>query len=180
ERLAIFTCLNDRIVELRNKLTMSGTGWAGDRAKLASDPYLDPLPAVYRSPGRIWPQDAWHTAISGNALGYASQEQAFALATLFAAIAHMEQLQAIENAKAATLGDLAFAGPLTASERRADLKILAELSVKNGGMRISALDFLRDAASAGYRLSEKAKNKNLSEQRNYRGECVREPAYPAR
>src|SRR5438270_3394409 len=65
ERLAITGCLEPRLAELRDELIKDRPSWPGSRAKFAHDILRSDFPAVYRTPNRAWPTDAWQTAHTG-------------------------------------------------------------------------------------------------------------------
>ena len=92
ERLTITECLTGRIIDLRDKLTTLGNDWTADHVKLAQDVYIDAFPAVYRSPGRTWAQEAWHTATNNDGLNYAPAEQVSQLASHYSSVAQMKQV----------------------------------------------------------------------------------------
>jgi hypothetical protein len=88
----------------------------------------------------------------------------------------MERTQAEEVDTAATLGDLAFAGPISADERRSNLKVVAKLDALDARLLFQAQELLAEARKARITPDPQAVNELLKQQRSYRGSCVRAPA----
>lgn len=179
ERLAINACLAPRLAELRDELLMDQAIWPGSRAHFAKDLYNPGFPSVYRTPNRTWSKAAWETASDGETLGHFGADRASQFADLFAAVSSLERGQAEEGETAALLGDLAFPGPITAAERRANLKLVAKLDGLNARIIFASRQILENAAKAGVKPDAKKMKVSLDQQRSYRGNCVREPAKPA-
>ncbi len=153
--------------------------WPGSRASFANDIYNPMFPPVYRTPNRTWPKDAWETALNGEALGHFRPERVAQLAALFDEISGLQRSQSEELNLAASLGDLAFPGPISAAERRANLKLVAKLGALNARIVFQSRLVLKDATDAGLSPDRKQLKANLDQQRSYRGNCVRGPAKPA-
>lgn len=179
ERLAINDCLEPRLAELRDELIKGGPMWAGSRAIFANDIYNPVFPPVYRTPNRTWPMDAWETALNGEVLGHFRPERVAKFAAMFDEASSLQRSQAEELDLAASLGDLAFPGPISASERRANLKLVAKLGAVNARIVFQSRQLLKDAAAAGLAPNPEQLKKNLDQQRRYRGSCVHLPARPA-
>lgn len=179
ERLAINDCLEPRLAELRDELTKGGPMWTGSRAGFANDIYNPVFPPVYRTPNRSWPKNAWETAINGEILGHFRPERVAQFAALFDEFSSLQRSQSEELDLAASLGDLAFTGPISAAERRANLKLIAKLGAVNARIVFQSRRALKDAADAGLSPDADHLNDNLDQQRRYRGNCVRGPAKPA-
>ena len=94
---------------------------------------------------------------------------------MFDVIALMEQIQAEEVRTAEDLGDLTFPGPMSAAERRADLKIVTKLDSLDTRMLYLAELLLDDANAAEIKPDPKDLPEEIDQQRSYRGSCVREP-----
>ena len=179
ERLAINTCLQPRLAELRDELLKDQANWPGSRANFAKDLYNPGFPSVYRTPNRTWSRAAWETASNGETLGHFGAERVTQFANLFDAASTLERGQAEEAETAASLGDLAFPGPISATERRANLKLVAKLDALNARIMFESRQILDDAAKARVIPDAKLMKENLDQQRSYRGNCVRAPAMPA-
>ena len=179
ERLAINDCLELRLAELRDELIEGEPVWTGSRAGFANDIYNQAFPPVYRTPNRPWPKDAWETAQNGEVLGHFRPQRVAEFAALFDEFSGLQRSQSEELDVAASLGDLAFPGPMSAAERRANLKLVAKLSALNARMVFQSEVVLKNAANAGLSPDPKHLKENLDQQRRYRGNCVREPAQPA-
>lgn len=179
ERLAINDCLEPRLAELRDELIKAEPMWTGSRARFASDIYHQAFPPVYRTPNRPWPKDAWETALNGETLGHFRPERVAELAAIFDEISGLQRSQSEELNVAASLGDLAFPGPMSASERRENLKLVAKLSALNARIVFQSEVVLKNAADAGLSPDRKLLKENLDQQRRYRGNCVRGPAKQA-
>ncbi len=72
--------------------------------------------------------------MSGETLDHFSAERVEEFSALHDAVDELYQTQAEEIQAAATLGDLAFAGPINPADRRADLKTVARLDALNARM----------------------------------------------
>ena len=179
ERLAINDCLEPRLAELRDELIKGEPMWTGNRARFANDIYNPVFPPVYRTPNRTWPKDAWETALNGEILGHFRPERVAQFAALFDEISSLQRSQSEELDLAASLGDLAFPGLISAAERRANLKLVAKLGAVNARMVFQSREVLKNAADAGLSPNPEQLKKNLDQQRRYRGNCVRGPAKPA-
>ena len=176
ERLAINNCLEPRLAELRDELVKDEPMWAGSRARFANDIYHPAFPPVYRTPNRPWPKDAWETALNGETLGHFRPERVAKFAALFDEVSGLERSQSEELDLAASLGDLAFPGPISAAERRANLKLVAKLGALNARIVFQSRLLLNNAADAGLSPDPQQLKASLDQQRSYRGNCVREPA----
>lgn len=179
ERLAINSCLEPRLAELRDELIKAEPLWTGSRARFASDIYHQAFPPVYRTPNRPSPKNAWETALNGETLGHFRPERVAELAAIFDEISGLQQSQSEELNVAASLGDLAFPGPMSTSERRENLKLVAKLSALNARIVFQSEVVLRNAADAGLSTDRKLLKENLDQQRRYRGNCVRASAMRA-
>src|SRR5438045_5510555 len=127
ERIAIDRCLRPRLGELRDELLKSEPVWPGSRAHFANDIYKSAFPSVYRTPARPWLQASWLMAMNGEALSHFKPDRAQQFAQLFDHVASLEKMQTEELDTDATLGDLAFSGPISAAQRRSNLKVVARL-----------------------------------------------------
>ena len=179
ERLAINDCLEPRLAELRDELIKGEPMWTSSRARFETDIYHQAFPPVYRTPNRPWPKNAWETALNGETLGHFRPKRVAQFAALFDEVSGLQRSQAEELDVAASLGDLAFAGPISASERRANLKLVAKLSALNARIVFQSQVVLKNAADAELSPDPKYLRENLDQQRRYRGNCVRGLAKPA-
>lgn len=174
DRLAIDPCLRPRLAELRDQLLKNEPTWPGSRANLANDLFKSDFPAVYRTPGRPWKQASWAMAQSGGVLEHFQPDRALQLAGLFDTVAILKQYQSEEENAAETLGDLAFPGPITPAERRANLKVVARLNALDVRILFTTQILIDGAHAAGIR-ADRSTIKDLSDQqRTYRGTCVRD------
>jgi len=176
ERFAIDPCLRPRLGELRDELLKTGSNWPGSRAYFANDLYKSNFPSVYRTPDRPLIQASWLTALNGEVLGHFQPDRVQQFALLFDEVASLERTQAEEVGMAATLGDLAFAGPISVAERRSNLKAVAKLDALDARMLFEAQVLLKDARKAGMTPDPQSVREGVDQQRSYRGSCVREPA----
>jgi hypothetical protein len=179
ERFAIDPCLRPRLSELRDELLRAGPNWPGSRARFANDLYKSNFPSVYRTPDRPLVQAAWLTALNGEVLGHFQPDRVEQLAMLFDEVGSIERTQTEEVDTAATLGDLAFSGPISESDRRSDLKVVARLDALDARMLFEARVFLKDARKAGITPDPGVVGESIDQQRSYRGPCVRRPALGA-
>lgn len=175
ERLAINNCLEPRLAELRDELINGGAIWTGSQARFADDIYKPLFPPVYRTPNRPWTTDSWETALNGQVLGHFQPERVAQFASLFDSVSTLRRSQSEELDLAASLGDLAFSGPISVAERRANLKLVAKLVALNARIIFLSREMLKDAQKAGISPNQKLLKESLAEQRRYRGNCVRGP-----
>ncbi len=176
ERLAINDCLEPRLAELRDELLKSDPMWAGNPALFANDIYHPAFPPVYRTPNRPWPNDAWETVLNGETLLHFRPDRVATFAALFDEIAGLRRSQSEELDQAALLGDLAFSGPISTAERRANLKLVADLAALNARIVFQSRVLLEIAADSGLSADPEVLKENLDQQRRYRGNCVRSRA----
>ena len=176
ERFAIDPCLRPRLAELRDQLLKAGPEWRGSQAQFANDVYQSGFPSVYRTPNRPWMQSSWRTALGGETLDHFNAQRVQQFSTLHDSIEMLDQTQAEEVQAAATLGDLAFAGPISAADRRADLKTVAKLDGLDARILYLAHLLFHEAGEAGIRADPEAIRQQIAQQRDYRGACVRGPA----
>ena len=172
ERLAINDCLEPQLAKLRDELNKSESMWAGSRARFLNDIYNPVFPPVYRTPNRPWPKDAWETALNGETISHFRPERVAELAALYREFAGLQRSQSEELDLAASLGDLAFPGPISAAERRANLKLVAKLGALNSRIVFQSRLVLEKAAGAGLSPDRKYLSESLDQQRRYRGNCV--------
>jgi hypothetical protein len=175
ERFAIDPCLRPRLGELRDQLMTRGEQWSGSRASLANDVYRSGFPSVYRTPNRPWRQAAWRTALSGETLGHFSADRVQEFSALHDTLDELNQTQAEEVQASITLGDLAFTGPISASDRRTNLKTVAKLDELDARILFLARLLFDEARQAGIRADTKSVRQSIAQQRAYRGACVTTP-----
>lgn len=175
ERFAIDPCLRPRLGELRDQLLMTGDQWPGSTATFANDVYRSGFPSVYRTPKRPWSQAAWRTALSGEALGHFRPSRVQEFSTLHDTLDELNQTQAEEVQAAISLGDLAFSGPISATDRRANLKTVAKLDELDARMLYLARLLIDEARAGGIRPDPQVSRDHVAQQRNYRGSCVKSP-----
>ena len=175
ERLAIDPCLRPRLAQLRDQLLTDDPVWRASRAYFANDLYKSGFPSVYRTPARPWSAASWLTALNGEVLGHFKPARAQVFAELFGQVASLDRIQAQEVDTAASLGDLAFAGPISAAERRANLKVVAKLDALDARLSFESQLLLTEARQAGMAPTRRAVKEALDQQRAYRGTCVRQP-----
>lgn len=176
ERFAIEPCLRPRLAELRDQLLKSGPEWPGSKAQFANDVYRSGFPSVYRTPNRPWKQAAWRTALNGEALSHFSADRVQQFSALHDTIDMLDQTQGEEVKATTMLGDLAFAGPISATDRRANLKTVATLDALDARILYLAHLLFDEARKAGISADPELVRKQIKQQRDYRGACVREPA----
>jgi hypothetical protein len=176
ERFAIDPCLKTRLAELRDSLLLDRPIWPGSRASFANDVYKSGFPSVYRTPNRPWLQESWNTALNGEVLNHFKPDRVRQFAFIFDDVALLEQTQADEVATSSDLGDLAFAGRMSAQERRTNLKLVARLDALDARMLFLAQVLLDNAREAGVVPDPQELRQTLDEQRSYRGACVRSVA----
>ena len=150
--------------------------WPGSRAFFANDVYKSGFPSVYRTPSRTWVEPSWRTALSGEVLVHFNPDRAQQFASLFSVVDLLERNQAEEMDTAATLGDLAFTGPITPADRRVNLKAVAKLDALDARILFEARSLLEDARKAGIRPDPLIVQKAINQQRAYRGPCVQSPS----
>lgn len=176
ERFAIEPCLRPRLAQLRDELLKSGSEWLGSRAQFANDVYRSGFPGVYRTPNRPWGQASWRTALNGETLAHFSAGRVQQFSALHDTIEMLDQTQSEEVRSATTLGDLAFAGPISATDRRANLKTVAVLDALDARMLYLAHLLFQEARKAGISPDPGLVRQQTNQQRDYRGACVRAPA----
>lgn len=175
ERYAIDPCLRPRLAELRDELMRNDPTWPGSRATFANDYYKSGFPSVYRTPNRPWPQATWLTALDGGVIGHFKPDRVSELSSIFDDVALLARIQAEEADSAETLGDLAFAGPITSAERRANLKLVAKLDALDARMRAISKTLINESRAAGIGPDRSAMKSYIDQQRAYRGACVGDP-----
>jgi hypothetical protein len=175
ERFAIDPCLRPRLGELRDQLLTTGEHWSGSRASLANDVYRSGFPSVYRTPDRPWRQASWRTALNGETLGHFSAKRVQEFSALHDTLDELYQTQAQEVDAASSLGDLAFAGPISAIDRRANLKTVTRLDALDARMLFLARLLFDEARQAGIKPDTKSVQQAIAQQRAYRGACVTTP-----
>ena len=174
DRFAIDPCLRPRLAELRDQLMNVGPTWPGSRVELANDLFKSGFPPVYRTPGRPLAQASWQNAQTSGVIGHFHADRAQQLGGLFDTVALIKQAQSEEEHMSESLGDLAFAGPISAAERRADLKTVASLDALDARIVFTAHLLVDDARKAGIGADPKSLKQLLDQQRSYRGACVRD------
>jgi hypothetical protein len=175
ERLAIDHCLQPRLAELRDQLRESGPNWTGSRATFANDVYHSGFPSVYRTPNRPWSQASWRTALNGGTLDHFSAKRVEEFSRLHDTVDELYQTQAQEVDAAESIGDLAFAGPISTTDRRANLKTVARLDALDARMLFLARLLFEEAGQAGIGPDPAAVQQAIAQQSAYRGSCVTPP-----
>ena len=174
ERYAIDPCLRPRLAELRDELMRNDPTWPGSRARFAKDFYKSEFPSVYRTPNRGWSQATWLTALDGGVIGHFKPDRVEQLSASFADVAILDRIQTEEADESETLGDLAFAGPITPAERRANLKRVAKLDALDARMLAISKTLINDSRAAGIGPDRAELKQLVDQQRAYRGNCVRD------
>jgi hypothetical protein len=180
ERSAIEPCLRPRLAELRDQLLKNDSTWPGSRVKLADDVFKSGFPSVYRTPGRAWALASWQNAQTSGVMAHFQPDRAQQLGGLFDTVSLLKQGQSEEEGISESLGDLAFSGPISSAERRANLKTVARLDAIDARIRFDAMVLIHDAHSAGIGPDAGELKQLLGQQRSYRGACVRSPERPTR
>lgn len=175
ERYAIDPCLRPRLAELRDELMRNDPTWPGSRARFAKDFYKSGFPSVYRTPNRGWSQATWLTALDGGVIGHFKPDRVEQLSASFGDVAILDRIQTEEADESETLGDLAFAGPITPAERRTNLKLVAKLDALNARMLAISKRLIDDTRDAGISPDRAELRHLVDQQRTYRGACVRDP-----
>jgi len=175
DRFAIDPCLRPRLAELRDQLMSDGPTWPGSRVKLADDLFKSGFPPVYRTPGRPWAEASWQNAQTSGVIGHFRPDRAQQLGALFDTVAMIKQAQSEEEHMSESLGDLAFAGPISSAERRANLKTVASLDALDARIAFTAHILVDEARKAGIGPDRQYLKQLADQQRSYRGACVRYP-----
>jgi hypothetical protein len=128
---------------------------------------------VYRTPVRPWIETSWHTAQNGDTLSHFDPDRVQQLAALFDDVDALRDAQAEEVKASEDLGDLAFAGPITAAERRSHLKTVAKLDALDSRILYLVQVLRSDARNANITPDPNSVRDAIRQQRAYRGACVK-------
>ena len=176
ERRIIQPCLQGKIRELADKLTLNDGKWSASPMMVSSAQYDNVLPSAYRAPSRLFLSDAWTTAMADGTVNHLKAERVQQYSALYNQVAHMGQLQEEEQKAGASLTPLSFDGRLDDRSRAEMIARLAEVDRINSLMALiggQIIDALRDL-KLGYDKSEVSKTAKeiMTAQRGHRGTCV--------
>ena len=184
ERLSVEDCLRDRIKELAAKLNSSNGRWSANPMPLARgvkwSPHWDnhSMARVYSAPLRGWSQDVWDTAKSTGVLDHMGHDEVALYSAAYGEIAAIREFQGEELPLESKLTFLSVDQRLDNSSRIGALGTLGQLDMLN--TTISGLSSLLIDQIKGMHLRvdrsafSSALSAMITEQRNYRGRCVKD------
>jgi hypothetical protein len=175
ERLILEKCLSDRIAHVSAKLAGVRGQWSADRLTPRAAGLNRALPVVYRTPKRPWVTDAWQVAVSSATPQDIPRNRVSAYSKLYNAIANLQQTNEQEYALAARLGPLATDRSLNSQQAYDAQVTLSELDAMNNRIVINAHQFLNGlkAMRLGYRANDREAAVFIAQQRQLRGNCVK-------
>jgi hypothetical protein len=183
ERLAMETCLRDRIGELARRLRPSEGRWSGDPMPLGPGARLTPhwdersIGRVYAVPLRGWPEDAWDTAKSSGVVDHMSRHEVASYSAVYAEIQAIHDFQGQELLLESKLSFLSADQKLGNGFRTDALETLGQLDALNStiaGLSSLIIDQMKNLHLHvdGARVSDDLKQ-SIDSERQYRGACVR-------
>ena len=132
ERVAIRTCLTDRLRELANGLAAGRSRWTALPANLSFGATEPALRKLYDAPTRNWLTDAYDEAVAQGDLKELNPEQRFGLASMYGQIRGMARLHVEEKELEAKLAPLQYNPALSSAERNSLISTIARLDQVNG------------------------------------------------
>lgn len=138
ERIALRTCLKERLADLASDLGSGRTDWGTMRMAPADGDDRMAFDRLYRTPSRPWVSTEYEGSIASGALDTLSSERTSLLAASYNQIERMRELNAEEEQLANRLAALQFGTPLSGPERNELLATLTRLDYLNGVMVLVA------------------------------------------
>lgn len=180
ERLVIEPCLKSRLRELNEKLAANANPWRGTPAQLGKVQVAGTraFPAVYRTPSREWPTNAWTTATASGVLLHMDRARVAQFGDIYSQIRNLGDAQDAEETIAPNLSFLASDQRLEPATRVAAQTVLAQLDTHNE-MIVTIAHQMLDAVRAlrlGYSPADISRSSAevVNVQRAYRGACARD------
>lgn len=185
ERLAVQPCLKGQLAALMRQLLASHGDWkampmAVNMTGLSQTTQAARrvFPVAYRSPERLWLQDAFETAQANGALNHLSDASVAEYAEIYTRGRTILQLRHQENEAATLLAALAFEAKLAPAARIELMAARGRIDHSNSYIENSARqaveklrDVLKDVPAERRRAGIAER---LSGQREFRGTCVRD------
>lgn len=131
ERVAIRTCLTDRLRDLANGLVNRRVHWIPLRGVQTLGSTEPALGSMYRVPSRVWVTDAYDEALAQGDLKNLSLDQRAGLVPLYAQIKYMSELNVEEQRLTTELAPLQFDPALSDAEKNSLIAIIARLDQIN-------------------------------------------------
>lgn len=179
ERLAIQSCLTNRLSEVARRLDAAGLAWRGmpEHFGGAQVYYSNVLPVVYRPPAHNVPIQGWANALANGTLNHLSTDRAEVLGAAYSFDEQFQTDQRQESVAIAKLSPLALDRTLSPDERLQMLQVVSELDRMNDLLVTDSRNFLEALRDAhlGYDDAEVQRGAGnvLKLQRGYRGTCVK-------
>lgn len=183
ERLAVETCLRDRIAELAAKLNATDGRWTADPMRLAKGARLSPhwdersMTRVYAVPLRGWSHDAWDTAKSTGTLNHISHDELASYSAVYSEIDAIAGLRDQEILLESKLSFLSADQELDNRSRTDVLGTLGQLDALNAtiaGLSSLIIQQVKDLhLSVDRTRAAKDLRQSILSEQLYRGTCVK-------
>lgn len=176
ERIALDTCMRNRIAHLGGKLATSGDQWTGDPMPFAKlMPGMPVLPMTYSVPATNYMTNAWDMAVANGLSRHMSHETSELYAVIYRGIADVKASQQEEGALAAKLQPLSQTRKLDARSAFESATTLGSLDFLNSSIVFADQALLSNIKKLDIDLgpAQKALSEMLQTQRQLRGPCVK-------
>jgi hypothetical protein len=185
ERRLLDSCVQNRIVFLRDRLLAAGPNWDGVALTVPANGFYKPpaMPAVLSIPFRPRRMEAWQTALTSGVLNYMASQRVAFYARLYDQIAMMKQTQDAEIVALHQVGGLAFNRELSVSDRTSYLDRLETVANLNRMMVGESGQFVHAPFALGddtFHLTPADASSMLSRARAYAGPCATAEAVATR
>jgi hypothetical protein len=144
ERVVSRPCMAARLAALRDQLLQPGPVWTAapaptsakaqttlEEIALGTMPGDTPMPPVYSSITRSWPDGFWQTALTSGAIDHMQETKAAFYASQYQGFAQLRVIQEAENSNKPRLSALAYDRRLSEAERTEYLALVGELNRAN-------------------------------------------------
>lgn len=191
ERIALHQCIQRRLGQIAERIGAGANDWKSF-AYDYSDNGLFLVRRIYRTPSRSWIDDSYRGALGGGALDSVSAERKALWSQLYRAFAKAQDINDHENALSAELNSLWIDGNLRPEDRRAMVRVVAQLDRANGLITLINRQNLAVLSELNYRLTDTERdglqkllnsktpdnsNNSLAMKRRIYGDCVDAEAF---
>lgn len=153
ERLALHGCIQQRLVQIAERIGAGADDWKRF-AYDYSDNGLFLVRRIYRTPSRSWIDDAYRGALGSGALDSVPADRKAIWSQLYRSFAKAQDLNSYENALSAELNSLWIDGALRPEDRRAMVRVVAQLDRANGLITLINRQNLATLGELNYRLTD--------------------------
>ena len=154
ERLAIQSCQDRRLLQIKARLLTSGPAWTAIEPFYTRGP---PAGSIYAHPMRDWPRAAWQNAVTSTAVNYLPDNRLANFAVIFNAAQREADNQSTEHEASSQLNLLGSPLTLTPDSKIEFLRIVEAERARNRLMSYEADNSIQAFKALGMDVDEAAR-----------------------